>query len=49
MSATYGPESGDAPDLREAGTELFNTAEKLFPDVKAEPGEQDYTFLQRKP
>jgi len=49
MSATYGPESGDAPDLRQAGTELFNTAEKVFPDVKAEPGEQAYTFMHTMP
>jgi uncharacterized repeat protein (TIGR04044 family) len=37
-------------DLAEApaGTELFDTQEKLFPDIKAEEGESAYTFLVRK-
>ena len=42
-------EGGDYPDLKEAGTELFDTEEKLFPDVKAEPGEQAYTFMHTEP
>ena len=42
-------EGGDYPDLKEAGTELFDTEEKLFPDVKAEPGEQAYTFMHTVP
>ena len=33
----------------EAGTELFNTEEKVFPDVKAEPGEKAYTFMHTVP
>ncbi len=39
----------DTPDLTEPGTELFNTAEKLFPDVQAEPGESAYTFMHTVP
>ncbi len=37
------------PDLREAGTELFDTQEKLFDDIKAEPGEQAFTFMHTVP
>ena len=37
------------PDLREAGTELFDTEEKVFEDIKAEPGEQAYTFMHTVP
>src|SRR4029079_5753455 len=33
----------------EKGTELFDTAEKVFPDVKAEPGESAYTFMHTVP
>ena len=33
----------------EAGTELFDTAEKVFEDVKAEPGESAYTFMHTVP
>ena len=35
--------------LPEKGTELFDTAEKVFPDVKAEPGESAYTFMHTVP
>jgi uncharacterized repeat protein (TIGR04044 family) len=35
----------DAP----AGTELFDTSEKIFPDVKAEEGESAYTFMHTVP
>src|ERR1700754_423341 len=31
------------------GTELFDTSEKVFPDVKAEPGESAYTFMHPVP
>ena len=31
------------------GTELFDTSEKVFPDVKAEPGESAYTFMHTVP
>ena len=33
----------------EKGTELFDTSEKLFPDVQAEPGESAYTFMHTVP
>ncbi len=33
----------------EKGTELFDTAEKVFPDVQAEPGETAYTFMHTVP
>ena len=33
----------------DAGTELFDTSEKVFPDVKAEPGESAYTFMHTVP
>jgi len=39
----------DAATLREKGTELFNTSEKHFPDVQAEPGEHAYTFMHTVP
>ncbi len=42
-------EGGDMPDLREAGTELFDTQEKHFEDIKAEPGEQAFTFMHTVP
>ena len=32
-----------------AGTELFDTSEKVFPDVQAEPGESAYTFMHTVP
>lgn len=32
-----------------AGTELFDVSEKVFPDVKAEPGEKAYTFMHTVP
>src|ERR1043165_7772840 len=38
-----------ADNLTEPGTELFNTAEKLFEDIKAEPGEKAYTFMHTVP
>ena len=33
----------------EKGTELFDTSEKVFPDVQAEPGESAYTFMHTVP
>src|SRR3982750_3919843 len=33
----------------EKGTELFDTSEKVFPDVQAEPGEKAYTFMHTVP
>ena len=39
----------DVIQLPEKGTELFDTAEKVFPDVKAEPGESAYTFMHTVP
>ena len=33
----------------EKGTELFDTSEKVFPDVQAEPGETAYTFMHTVP
>ncbi|MEA2481707.1 MAG: hypothetical protein QOJ07_3629, partial [Thermoleophilaceae bacterium] len=38
-----------ADNLTEPGTELFDTSEKLFDDVKAEPGEKAYTFMHTVP
>ena len=35
--------------LPEKGTELFDTSEKVFPDVQAEPGETAYTFMHTVP
>jgi uncharacterized repeat protein (TIGR04044 family) len=32
-----------------AGSELFDTTEKVFPDVKAEPGEKAFTFMHTVP
>ena len=32
-----------------AGTELFDVAEKVFPDVQAEEGESAYTFMHTVP
>jgi uncharacterized repeat protein (TIGR04044 family) len=39
----------DVIQLPEKGTELFDTSEKIFPDVKAEPGESAYTFMHTVP
>ena len=39
----------DTIQLPDKGTELFDTAEKVFPDVKAEPGESAYTFMHTVP
>jgi uncharacterized repeat protein (TIGR04044 family) len=36
-------------EAKSAGTELFDTAEKIFPDVKAEEGEKAYTFMHTVP
>jgi uncharacterized repeat protein (TIGR04044 family) len=33
----------------EAGQELYDTQEKVFPDIKAEPGEKAYVFLHTVP
>ena len=38
-----------ADNLTEPGTELFNTSEKLFEDIKAEPGETAFTFMHTVP
>ena len=32
-------------DAKSSGTELWDAAEKVFPDVQAEPGEKAYTFM----
>jgi uncharacterized repeat protein (TIGR04044 family) len=34
---------------KEQGNELWNVAEKVFPDVQAEPGEKAYTFMHTVP
>ena len=36
-------------DAKSAGTELFDTAEKVFEDIQAEPGEKAYTFMHTVP
>jgi uncharacterized repeat protein (TIGR04044 family) len=36
-------------DAKSAGTELFDTSEKVFEDIKAEPGEKAYTFMHTVP
>ncbi|HEU5323853.1 MAG TPA: hypothetical protein VFX28_23825, partial [Methylomirabilota bacterium] len=33
----------------EAGQELYDVAEKVFPDVKAEEGEEAYIFMHTVP
>lgn len=33
----------------EAGQELYNVAEKVFPDIKAEPGETAFVFIHTVP
>jgi uncharacterized repeat protein (TIGR04044 family) len=38
-----------ADNLTDPGTELFNTEEKLFEDIKAEPGETAFTFMHTVP
>ena len=35
--------------LKTPGTELFDMSQKVFPDVKAEPGETAYTFMHTVP
>src|SRR5215469_2553646 len=32
-------------DPKSAGTELFDTSEKVFEDIKAEPGDSAFTFM----
>src|ERR1700680_1085206 len=34
---------------KSAGTELFNTSEKVFEDIKANPGEKAFTFMHTVP
>jgi uncharacterized repeat protein (TIGR04044 family) len=36
-------------DAKAAGTELFDTSEKVFEDIKANPGEQAFTFMHTVP
>jgi uncharacterized repeat protein (TIGR04044 family) len=36
-------------DAKTPGTELFDTSEKVFEDIKAEPGESAYTFMHTVP
>src|ERR1700758_1027173 len=36
-------------DAKTAGTELFDTSEKVFEDIQAEPGESAYTFMHTVP
>ena len=38
-----------ADNITDAGTELFNTEEKLFEDIQAEPGQSAYTFMHTVP
>ena len=38
-----------ADNLTEPGTSLFNTEEKLFEDIQAEPGQSAYTFMHTVP
>jgi len=39
----------DVIQLPDKGTELFDTSEKVFEDIKAEPGESAYTFMHTVP
>ena len=36
-------------DAKSPGTELFDTSEKVFEDIKAEPGESAFTFMHTVP
>jgi uncharacterized repeat protein (TIGR04044 family) len=36
-------------EAKSSGSELFDTTEKIFPDVKAEEGEKAYTFMHTVP
>ena len=36
-------------EAKSAGTELWDASEKVFEDVKAEPGEKAYTFMHTVP
>jgi uncharacterized repeat protein (TIGR04044 family) len=36
-------------ESKTAGNELWNVAEKVFPDVQAEPGEKAFTFMHTVP
>jgi len=36
-------------DVKSPGTELFNTSEKVFEDIKANPGEKAFTFMHTVP
>ena len=38
---------GNLADARSAGTELFNTSEKVFEDIKAKPGEKSERTADR--
>ena len=52
MLARRGPlwrQYRDRIQLPEKGTELFDTAEKVFEDIQAEPGETAYTFMHTVP
>jgi len=49
ISAGSTEEGRMADNLTEPGTELFNTEEKLFEDIKAEPGETAFTFMHTVP
>jgi uncharacterized repeat protein (TIGR04044 family) len=35
----------DLAESKSSGTELFNTSEKVFEDIKANPGEKAFTFM----
>ncbi len=35
--------------MKAEGTELFDMSQKVFPDIKAEPGESAYTFMHTVP
>jgi uncharacterized repeat protein (TIGR04044 family) len=42
-------ENSSLADAKSAGTELFDTSEKVFEDIQAEPGEKAYTFMHTVP
>jgi uncharacterized repeat protein (TIGR04044 family) len=42
-------ENSALAEAKAAGTELWNAAEKVFDDIKAEPGEKAYTFMHTVP
>ena len=41
--------NSDLAESKAAGTELFDTSEKVFEDIKANPGEKAFTFMHTVP